>query len=251
VFDVTAILTAHSEGALGGPSLISFEEAIDFAKSSGLSVESLVVLDCPDESTLCQFADVEARGHRLLMTQEGDPGQARNAGVNKARGDFVAFLDGDDLWSANWLALAHSFCGNSAKIVAHSEVNVVFGLVKQLWWHADSEATGFDAGVLRIGNYWDAMSYAARSIFAKYPFVANDVKKGFGHEDWHWNCVTLAAGISHRPVPGSVHFKRRRGRSQMTLCEENDVVTWPHPLSAYEWQKPLSKMHDTNEMLER
>jgi hypothetical protein len=46
--------------------------------------------------------------------------------------------------------------------------------------------------------------------------------------------VTLAAGIAHRPVPGTVHFKRRRENSQMAMCEKGDVVVYPNAVTGYE-----------------
>jgi glycosyltransferase involved in cell wall biosynthesis len=239
--DITAVLTAHAEGRLAGPSLASFEQAIEAARQSGLAVEGLIVLDRADAATRRQFSGVEVR-HRVILTDEGDPGLARNAAVARAEGAFVAFLDGDDLWARDWLVLAHQFCASEPDaVVAHSEINIAFGDERHMWWHADSRDPAFDPDYLRIANYWDAMSFASRAIYRRHPFVANDLRRGFGHEDWHWNCVTLAAGIDHRPVAGTVHFKRRRLGSQMALCATVTAVPWMTPMASYGWTSRASE----------
>lgn len=233
--DITAVLTAHAEGVLAGPSLVSFDQAIEASRKAGFKVEGLIVLDRPSRSTRAQFAGVESR-HRILVTDCGDPGLARNAAVAEAHGDFLGFLDGDDLWSRNWLNAAHQCCSEEPeKIIAHSEICIVFGQARLMWWHIDSRDAEFDVDYLRVANYWDAMSFAARPIYRKYPYLENNIQLGFGHEDWHWNCVTLAAGIDHRPAMGTVHFKRRRPGSQMQLCNTVSAVPWMTPIAAYDW----------------
>lgn len=231
--DISAVMTCHSEGVLVGPSLKSFFQAIQHARHHGLIVEPIIVLDRPTEATERQFSRT-IEDASIIRTNEGDPGQARNAAVKVASGEYVSFLDGDDLWSDNWLYEAHRFCAsNPTNIIAHSEFNVVFGMVRAIWWHIDSTDSSFKLDHLRFGNCWDAMSFAKRDIYRNYPFKKNQISTGFGHEDWHWNCVTLDAGIQHRPVEGTIHFKRRRKGSQMALCDANQAMVWPNPISSY------------------
>ncbi|MHB8885622.1 MAG: glycosyltransferase family A protein [Methylovirgula sp.] len=231
---ISAILTAHREGLLIGPTLQSYDEAIAIARTSGLSVEPIIVLDRSDSLTKSMCENGRGRGYKIIVNDDGDPGLSRNRGVKESQGEFITFLDGDDLWSANWLVNAHEFCRNiEGLVVGHSECNLVFGREPHIWFHADSEAPHFNHDYLRINNYWDAMSFAAREIYLNYPFVGNDLASGYGHEDWHWNCVTLSHGISHRPVPGTIHAKRQRAGSQSARCMQSDVVIWPNPLSKY------------------
>jgi hypothetical protein len=234
MIDITAVITGHGEGLLAGPALRSFEAAVAHARAAGKTVEVLAVLDRPDAITSAMFAAQPADRLRIVTHNGGDPALTRGRGVQEAVGTHVAFLDADDLWSENWLTAAHDFvCRSPRPVVAHSEMNVVFGSMRAIWWHADSEAEDFDIDFQRIGNYWDAMCLARREIFLAHPFRQNDIKAGYGHEDWHWNNMTLAAGIAHRPVPGTVHFKRRRDGSQMEMCDRGDVVVYPTAITAY------------------
>lgn len=217
--------------------MVNFEQTIEFARRAGLTVEGLIVLDRPDAATRLQFSGFDSR-YRVLLTDHGDPGKARNSAVENACGRFVGFLDGDDLWSPNWLSEAHRFCDPEPDVmIAHSEINVIFGRERLMWWHVDSRDPTFDPDFLRYDNYWDAMSFGARAIYAKYPFVETDLRRGFGHEDWHWNCLTLGAGIDHRPVEGTVHFKRRRPGSQSARANAANSVPWVTPMSSYGWRR--------------
>jgi len=236
VIDVTAIITAHGEGLLAGPALASYWAAIDTAKRAGLTVEPLIVLDRADQLTRKVFASAEERGGRIILNDDGDPGLTRNRGVREAQGQYVTFLDGDDLWGPEWIVLSHDFCKKyGRKVIAHSEINLIFGEHRLIWFHEDSEAPEFDAGYQRIANYWDAMCFAPREVLLEIPFEKNAIRDGFAHEDWHWNNVTLEAGFSHRPVPGTLHMKRRRAGSQMAKCDENDAIVRPTALTAFSW----------------
>lgn len=232
---ITAILTAHKEGVLLGPSLSSFLAAISEARLAGLATEGIVMLDRPDATTRAQAATAPAE-ICVMECDVGDPGLARNAGAEAAAGGFVAYLDGDDLWSSNWLRDAHAFCSAQAEpIVAHSQMDIIFGDENLLWMHADSAAADFNYDYLRFNNYWNAMAFVQRDVMRRFPFAPTDLSRGFGHEDWHWNALTYAAGIHHRPVPGTVHFKRRRAGTQFAQASAANALPWVTPLATYDW----------------
>lgn len=227
-FDISIVLTAHCEGVLSGATAMSVSAAKNRFESehSGLA-EIIVVLDNADQTTRETLYTVLGGRATFIETTTGDPGQSRNEGILQARGRFAAFIDGDDLWSENWLSAAWSYAVNDPKSIYHSHCNVVFGKEKNIWWHIDSTSPFFDPLYMQWANYWDAMSLAATSIYRQFPFKKNSLGLGFGHEDWHWNCLTIAASIAHRPVPHTIHFKRRRVTSQMTAVAKADCVVWP------------------------
>lgn len=72
--------------------------AIDSALAQrGVSVEVIVVDDCSSDRTLAlaqSYAD--ARVRVVPLERNGGPGAARNAGLDAARGRWVAVLDSDD-----------------------------------------------------------------------------------------------------------------------------------------------------------
>ena len=68
------------------------------------AIEVIVVVDGPDEATVQALSGVEdSRLIVKLLPRNLGPAEARNAGVEAARGPWVAFLDHDDEWLPNKL----------------------------------------------------------------------------------------------------------------------------------------------------
>jgi glycosyltransferase involved in cell wall biosynthesis len=225
--DISIILTAHREGVIAGVTANSAMTALKKIDELGFTNEIIVVLDRADALTAAVLRSSFGGKARFLETNEGDPGIARNRGIEIAAGACATFLDGDDLWSENWLVEAWRLVQKRPDAVVHSACNLVFGVHRNLWWHVDSESGLCDVRYLEWYNYWDAMSFARTDIYRRFPFRGNDLELGFGHEDWHWNVWTLAEGVPHKPAPQTIHFKRARSGSQMVKVNRLGGIRWP------------------------
>jgi glycosyltransferase involved in cell wall biosynthesis len=233
--DVAAILTAHAEGVMAGVSFRSLLDAVAFARSGGLDVEVLVVLDNPTDATRTTFAEVDRHGVALAEVSYADQGKVRNHAVGLVSAERVAFLDGDDLWSENWLVDAHQMCATDDGVIGHPELNWFFENQQNLYFLPDQTDPAFDPALLRIANPWDALCYAPRAAYVEHPFAARAVADGYAYEDWHWMLETYRAGYVHRVVPETIHFKRRREGSQYVQARARRVLTRPSELLDYAW----------------
>lgn len=71
---------------------------------AGVDLEVIVVDDASDDSTPERVRRIADPRVRLVRRERaGGPGSARNAGAEAARGEWVAFLDDDDLWAPDKL----------------------------------------------------------------------------------------------------------------------------------------------------
>jgi hypothetical protein len=233
--DVSAVLTAHGEGAIVGVSFRSMLAAVHVAAEAGLAVEMLVVLDRPDEPTREMLAEVETHGARRLEVSYGDQGLVRNHAVRESRGRFVAFLDGDDLWTENWLVAAHALGAAEPRTIAHPYANWVFGEQRALWFPCDQNDPHFNPATLRVTNAWDTLCLAPCEAYVDHPFQPRDLAHGYAFEDWLWNLETVESGYVHRVVPDTIHFKRSRAGSQFRHASSNRSTTRPTAFHDYAW----------------
>ena len=83
------------------------QQAVASTRLQRPAVSEIIVLDSgTTEDTRNIVRELAADGApiRLMQLNQCPPGAARNAGLNCATGDMIAFLDADDIWPANKLA---------------------------------------------------------------------------------------------------------------------------------------------------
>ena len=243
--DLTCIITGHREGRLSEASLRSFDAAIAQARAVGYQVQGLWVLDRPNDLTRQLFADHAEDPAQLIELDLGDQGMARNMVVKQATGQYTAFLDGDDLWSSDWLVQALQFLeGAPDTHIAHPAYNYFFEGQAVIFRQLDQEDPQFSLDLLRIANYWDALCVCPTWIYRQHPFCKRDMEQGWAYEDWHWNCITVAAGLVHKVVPESVLFKRRQKSSQTLRAGQNNALIRRTELASY--SSPLYETETKN-----
>lgn len=103
---VSVIIPTYNRGAL-------VCEALDSVL--GQTYGSLDVIVVDDGSTDDSFARLEAYGNRIHLIHQENKGVsgARNAGIRIASGDYIAFLDSDDLWEKDKINAQVGFFRNN------------------------------------------------------------------------------------------------------------------------------------------
>ena len=214
--DVTIVVNGHREGLLAPPSLRSVDLAVHRLSSEGAFAETIAVLDRPDALTLEVFTAWAASRQDLTLLQvdHGDLGKSRNAGVSAARGEWVAFLDADDLWGETWLSSAYFAAEKETRrSVWHPETNLYFGERPHIFTHIDMDDPEFSPAILALTNPWTALCFAKRSLLLEVPYSPTAHQRQIGYEDWGWNMATIDRGAIHKIVPRTAHAIRTKSVS--------------------------------------
>lgn len=215
-YDISVVINAHREGLLLLPSLRSAAESVACAERFGLRCELIMTLDRSDELTLQMASHAESLFSSALNLRVdlGDLGECRNIAVQNARGRYVAFLDGDDLFCSTWLRDAFAFAQSDERLlVLHPDFNLYFGHSPHVFKHVDMDDPSFHLSVLAFTNLWTSLCFAPRDFLANCPYPKTDLANQIGYEDWGWNMRAIAAGASHLTVPDTFHVIRQKSVS--------------------------------------
>ncbi|MCB1754088.1 MAG: glycosyltransferase [Gammaproteobacteria bacterium] len=223
--NISCVVTAHRELHLIYPTLKSVFRSVDYAKQYGISTEIIVTLDKSDETT-SEIVSRELQGKgKIERVDYGDLALSRNHAVDVAKGSYIAFLDADDLWGENWITNAFFLSeGREEEIVCHPQYCIYFGQTQYIFEHIDMESRQFVPDFLYYTNYWTALSFGKVETYKKFPYMKNEIEKGFGYEDWTWNVETVKNGILHKTVPGTAHAIRR-GKTDLSLLDKTNMRT--------------------------
>ena len=243
--DVSLLITFHGEGVLAHSTLNSIERCRKYAEAAGISTEYVWVLDAvSDETREVLMAHPAVTGNvQIVEVDHRDAGASRNSGIQAARGEAVAILDGDDYFSTNWIERAWFFLkeyGDQA--IIHPEFVVNFGAHAAYCWQVDQAGQYYERDGLLMNNYWTSWTFAKRMIYLKNPYsVTRPLQTGFGYEDWHWNCETVGAGHEHRLAWGTVGFYRRKKTSRVTTDTAAGAIVPPTRLFAHTAPSEVSR----------
>ena len=154
---------------------------------------------------------------------EASLGEARNHACQLLKNRFLAFIDGGDLWSANFLidALSRATRGRQ-QAVWRPAFSVGFAdqyFKTDLLVRRDTPWPDMlNPATLLLEPMFPPTFLAARTVLEAVPFPVEDVERGWTEIDWWWSANLAGERIEQIPVAQSIHYHRvpelqpKRGR---------------------------------------
>lgn len=198
---VSAIITAYNSEAF-------IAEAIDSVLKQSRVVDEIVVVDDGStDGTRRVVAEYAEQGIKFIQQHNRGAGAARNKGIRETSGEFVAFLDADDMWLPDKTLLQVNYLN------AHPETALVSGFSR--WWNMTKGTVRISGKVpesmhaLRreilvhnvLGN--PSMAMIRRSALAEVGLFDEGIRWG---QDWElWIRLTQRYNAAMIPQPLTVY----------------------------------------------
>jgi len=184
------------------------EEALASARAQTRPADELIVVD--DGSTDDSAAIAERMGARVVRAPHRGVAPTRNAAVELATGDLIAWLDADDRWTPDKLAVQVAYMD------AHPEVGMTFthqrlvlepGVARPYWVRpemlaGDSPVVGTCSMVVRRHHFAEVGGFDA----SKTP-----------SDDTDWVFRATNRGIAHVTLPETLLVRRVHAENLSTV----------------------------------
>ena len=188
-------------------------EAIESVLAQGRPCDQVIVIDNGSTDRSVEIAGNFGPAVRVVSEPRPGIGVARNAAMGAADGDYVAFLDADDLWQPRKTEL------QLAAFEARPELQLVFGHVLQF---VSPDLTAKGATALRVpqkpqpGLYIGAMMARRTAIEAIGPWpddarVSDGLSFLLRAREVGLEQAMLPETVTHRRVHGENHSIHNRG----------------------------------------
>lgn len=176
--------------------------AVDSALNQSLKPFEVLIVDDGSTDNTGQIAKgYQEKVHYIRRDIRGGAAAARNDGVKKAAGDYLAFLDADDYWDQNKLAL------QMREIKKPGTANMIFGMVS----HFFSPETHED-----FRNKYICPDQPLQGLVAGTMFIRRDdfLKVGYFSEQYktgefiEWYQRAMDAGVTLFVLPDVLMHRR-------------------------------------------
>tara|TARA_Y100000992_G_scaffold291141_1_gene247312 strand:+ start:356 stop:1246 length:891 start_codon:yes stop_codon:yes gene_type:complete len=149
------------------------------------------------EKTIFSFKDPRIK---YFKKENAERGAARNFGVSKAKGDYITFLDSDDLLYSKYLEEANLFIANNNEINIFHQLFEVRNNSDKLIQAADYSNSNVFKSLITKGNFMACQGMFLKADFAKSNLFIED-RSLSGSEDYElWLRISTTTNIVINPV---------------------------------------------------
>lgn len=175
------------------------EAAIDSVLQQQLQEWELLIVDGGSRDStreiVMRYAAADMRIRLILNPDDKGPAHARSMGIRHANGEFVAFLDGDDIWLRNKLSDQVDFMFRSKTDFSYTQYRVM-----------NSQGTEASCAMTAYKHYgfWSALSLrgiATVTVLSKRSLFTDAILNTYGlshGEDYLWWLMILRSGVRAR-----------------------------------------------------
>ena len=189
---VSVIVPVYNSSSFINEALLSVEAAM-----GTLVYEIIVVNDGSTDDIEAVLQPWMSKISYISQTNQG-AAAARNVGIKKALGTYIAFLDADDMWAPNHMTVLLN------EFTKKSTVEIAMGCL-QRFWHTDE-------------NYFDKIFYGGWDLLPSFgaSVIRKDVFQNVGmievsyrlHEDVDWFLRAVESQVIIATVPKLVSYYR-------------------------------------------
>jgi len=164
------------------------------------SFELLIIDDGSTDNTEKVVEKVKDERIKYYKKKNAERGSARNYGTNKAEGDYITFLDSDDLLYPKCLEEANLFIASNNAINIFHQLFEVKNTTGKVIRSADYSNNNVFKSLITKGNFMACQGVFLRSNFAKSNLFKED-RKLAGSEDYElWLRISATTNIVINPV---------------------------------------------------
>ncbi len=213
------------------------EETIDSVlKQSFSNWELIIVDDGSTDNTTSLIKGVQEKDSRVtyLCKENGGQASARNLGISKAKGDWIAFLDADDLWTEEKLDIQIKLAQSNPRIDLIFSQGCEFHEVKEsnkeipIWKTGELNGDAFVKDLFVRSGIINSSVLLKTEVAKSHPL--NEEKQQIGTEDWDlWLRLAIDNKtffgqnerlVYYREHPSGIHLnqvKMLRGKEHLYL----------------------------------